>query len=225
MNQAEAAGALLARRHQTEVGSKRGGIGKFAEAPRTAEWTLRSALVRFAQPEPVRAAALLDLVRRCEWAIHPLVRVIERHLVLGDCRPSLPSRAENTSGGDDPAGEHVDGWVAVNSPDRRVEARIVDLARLVNHHPDLAEEIIAAYRSYIELETEELEALAILGPILALDELADTLTAWAPYAPADPPLTVVDEVCLELNARLSELGVTAAIDPARAGRSGQPRPS
>ncbi len=233
MNQAEAAGALLARRHQTEVRSEPGtGLSNFAEIPRSTAWTLRSALVRLAQPEPVRAAAVLDLVRRCEWTIHPLLRAIERHSVLGDRQPPLPSRSENVEGnqhpnqapggGDDPGAEHIGGWTAASSPDRHVDARIVDLARVVNHHPDLAADVIAAYRSHIELETEELEALAILGPILVLDELADSLAAWAPNAPANPPVTLVDEVCLELSDRLSKLGITAPIDP-RAGRSGQRR--
>lgn len=35
-----------------------------AERPRAGDWSLRAALTRFAQPEPVRVASLLDLVRR-----------------------------------------------------------------------------------------------------------------------------------------------------------------
>lgn len=41
----------------------------FADAPRDADWSLRSALVRFAQPEPVRAGAVLELVRRTDGAL------------------------------------------------------------------------------------------------------------------------------------------------------------
>jgi hypothetical protein len=41
----------------------------FAERPRTDDWSLRSALVRYAQPEPQRVNDLLDLVRRTEWAL------------------------------------------------------------------------------------------------------------------------------------------------------------
>lgn len=42
----------------------------YAEAERVGGWTLRSALVRFAQPEPVRASAVLELVRRTDGALH-----------------------------------------------------------------------------------------------------------------------------------------------------------
>ena len=41
----------------------------FAERPRTNDWSLRAALVRYAQPEPQRVNDLLDLVRRTEWAL------------------------------------------------------------------------------------------------------------------------------------------------------------
>lgn len=39
-----------------------------AERSRAGDWSLRAALTRFAQPEPVRVAALLDLVRRMDAA-------------------------------------------------------------------------------------------------------------------------------------------------------------
>lgn len=41
----------------------------FSERPRTHDWTLRSALVRYAQPQPARVEAVLDLTRRLEFAI------------------------------------------------------------------------------------------------------------------------------------------------------------
>ena len=41
----------------------------FAERPRTHDWSLRSALVRYAQPQPERVNDILDLVRRTEWAL------------------------------------------------------------------------------------------------------------------------------------------------------------
>jgi hypothetical protein len=41
----------------------------FAERPRVDDWSLRSALVRYAQPEPQRVNDILDLVRRTEWAL------------------------------------------------------------------------------------------------------------------------------------------------------------
>jgi hypothetical protein len=41
----------------------------FAERPRTHDWSLRSALVRYAQPEPQRVNDILELVRRVDTAL------------------------------------------------------------------------------------------------------------------------------------------------------------
>ena len=43
---------------------------EFAERPRTQDWSLRAALVRYAQAQPVRTESILDLVRRVEWALN-----------------------------------------------------------------------------------------------------------------------------------------------------------
>lgn len=43
----------------------------YGESPREGGWSLRSALVRYAQPEPLRASAVLELVRRTDGALHP----------------------------------------------------------------------------------------------------------------------------------------------------------
>lgn len=40
-----------------------------AERPRATGWSLRAALVRYAQPEPVRSGAILELVRRIDHAL------------------------------------------------------------------------------------------------------------------------------------------------------------
>lgn len=40
-----------------------------AERPRAEGWSLRAALVRYAQPEPMRVSRLLDLARRLEFAV------------------------------------------------------------------------------------------------------------------------------------------------------------
>lgn len=39
---------------------------------------MRAALVRYAQPEPLRASAVLELIRRIDAALHPYARDIER---------------------------------------------------------------------------------------------------------------------------------------------------
>ncbi len=50
----------------------------FAERPRTQDWSLRSALVRYAQPQPQRVNDILDLVRRIEWTLGKQTALIER---------------------------------------------------------------------------------------------------------------------------------------------------
>jgi hypothetical protein len=50
----------------------------FAERPRVDDWSLRSALVRYAQPEPQRVSDLLDVSRRVEWALSENGSAIER---------------------------------------------------------------------------------------------------------------------------------------------------
>jgi hypothetical protein len=48
----------------------------FAERPRTEDWSLRAALVRYAQPQPQRVDDLLDVVRRTEFAIAQHTRLL-----------------------------------------------------------------------------------------------------------------------------------------------------
>jgi hypothetical protein len=51
----------------------------FTERPRVEDWSLRAALVRYAQPEPQRVNDILDLVRRVEWALGKQSSVLARH--------------------------------------------------------------------------------------------------------------------------------------------------
>src|SRR5262249_55341345 len=78
----------------------------FAERPRVDDWSLRAALVRYAQPEPQRAARLLEVVRRAEGALNRHGKLLEGNgptiwATLGDdpparrparCRPVAPPR-------------------------------------------------------------------------------------------------------------------------------------
>jgi hypothetical protein len=50
----------------------------FAERPRVHDWSLRSALVRYAQPEPQRVNDILDCVRRIEWTLGKRTADLER---------------------------------------------------------------------------------------------------------------------------------------------------
>jgi hypothetical protein len=49
----------------------------FAERPRIEDWSLRAALVRYAQPEPERVNKILEQVRRIEWALRRHRKTIE----------------------------------------------------------------------------------------------------------------------------------------------------
>ena len=50
----------------------------FAERPRVEDWSLRSALVRYAQPQPHRASLVLSLVRRIESVLHAHAKELGR---------------------------------------------------------------------------------------------------------------------------------------------------
>jgi hypothetical protein len=70
----------------------------FAERPRQDDWSLRSALVRFAQPQPQRVEELLDLVRRTDWALGKQRALLEREgYEIWDAL----SRARTSSGSED----------------------------------------------------------------------------------------------------------------------------
>lgn len=49
-----------------------------AERPRVDDWSLRAALTRYAQPQPERASALIELVRRTEAALRPFAKQLGR---------------------------------------------------------------------------------------------------------------------------------------------------
>jgi hypothetical protein len=50
----------------------------FAERPRTENWSLRAALVRYAQPQPQRVNDLLELVRRIQGALGAQSTTLQR---------------------------------------------------------------------------------------------------------------------------------------------------
>ncbi|MET0627305.1 MAG: hypothetical protein ABW033_02460 [Acidimicrobiia bacterium] len=50
----------------------------FAERPHTENWSLRAALVRYAQPQPQRVNDLLDLVRRIQSALNAQSASLQR---------------------------------------------------------------------------------------------------------------------------------------------------
>jgi hypothetical protein len=50
----------------------------FAERPRVEDWSLRAALVRYAQPQPQRAGDILDNIRRIDFALGKQTATLER---------------------------------------------------------------------------------------------------------------------------------------------------
>jgi hypothetical protein len=110
----------------------------FSERARTDDWSLRSALVRYAQPQPERVNDVLDLVRRVEWALGKQSKRVERE------GASLWSALESGDDGDDlvallRAAQELDGlgdvvvaWAVDRtgeSPDARVDAVVADVGR------------------------------------------------------------------------------------------------
>ena len=53
-------------------------IVDFAERSRVGDWSLRSALVRYAEGEPERVSRVLESVRRLDAALHPHRKALER---------------------------------------------------------------------------------------------------------------------------------------------------
>lgn len=212
VDRAEAAGRLLAERHRNAVEADTAeSLLNVAESARIDDWTLRSALVRFAQPEPTRAGAVLELVRRSSAALQSSAAAIERHVV--NCVPTLSIDDLASTG---------DRWELEESSDPHPDGRVFDIARLCASSPEEANAILAAYRSDVdvELEPEEEAVLPLLPAVLALDHLADSLAAWAVEANEPPPLAVVDETCRSVFELMEELG-TPAEDPAERRRPGR----
>jgi hypothetical protein len=53
-------------------------VADFAERSRVGDWSLRSALVRYAEGQPVRVSRVIEHVRRIETAFHALGKVLEQ---------------------------------------------------------------------------------------------------------------------------------------------------
>lgn len=112
-----------------------------SEAPRVGDWTLRSALVRYAQPAPEAASAVLELVRRTEGALRPHARAIENGGLdaIADAQTDGPSVGEllDVAAVLDELGDELAAWAADRSrprPDAAVQrlgeqvfARLADL--------------------------------------------------------------------------------------------------
>ena len=198
------AGRRLAERHsgQDEVDPVRS-LLNYAEEPHDGDWTLRSALVRLAQPDPARVGSLLELMRRLDAPLHHVARHLQRHAVT--CDGAL-------------AADRLDRPPGDPHPD----ARTADLARLVAAGLPV-DDVVRGYDSVAPLDREERLAVPLLAVAVRFGQLARRLAAWASAGPADPPVSEVDAVIAEVSARLDELGVPVETGPPPgAGRQRRP---
>ncbi|MEM7341097.1 MAG: hypothetical protein AAF467_20740 [Actinomycetota bacterium] len=191
----------LAERH-SQPGPADDGLrlSAYAEWPRHDDWTLRSALVRLAQPEPLLSGALLESARRLDAALHPLSRTLERHLVVCD-------RALSAATFDPTSVE------AATAALPYVDTRAADLARLSTHAGVDGPELAAAYHDLDPLDDEEHEAVGLLAVAVGFDRLSDELTAWAAADPRpEPPITSVDATIRRVVGQLDTMGIPHEAD-------------
>ena len=181
-----ATGRDLARFHETTDvdGLPEHFLHAYANNLRHGDWSLRSALVRFAQPHPTVASAVLTLVRRLDAALAPHAKRLERDAVAA--RPGL--------GTDD-----TDRVVA--------DSRAADLARLAARRPDDFDAVLDAYRAEVDLDDETIEAIRLLRIAVGFDDLCELVTAWAARMDGPAPTDEVEARCRALYAELEAAGV------------------
>jgi hypothetical protein len=117
----------------------------FAERPHAEDWSLRAALVRYAQPQPQRVNDVLDLVRRLEWALGQhgplfqreggaLWQALEDGTTPGDARQAHVLDLLVVAQELDRLGDVLADWaidISGDRPDAAVDAAIADIgARL-----------------------------------------------------------------------------------------------
>lgn len=213
MGRNRSAGRLLAERHQqARPPDTARSLLDVAETARGDDWTLRSALVRVAQRDPVRAAAVLEAVRRCDAAVQPLRRSLEQHVVMSDPLIDLANLQAALGRGhlDEPAHPVAD-------------VRVADLARLIQtagRQPgDPAGELLSGYQEVAALSDDEWAALPFLSAAIELDRLSDALTDWARTATGPVPTNDIDQLSAAAQQALDSAGAPVEQGPTRAGAS------
>jgi hypothetical protein len=85
-------GRRLARDHaESDVGfDPADSLLNFAESARAGGWSLRSSLVRLAQPEPEIVGSLLEVVRRLDAPLQHISRQLQRHIVGSEAPSGSP---------------------------------------------------------------------------------------------------------------------------------------
>ena len=212
--EANEVGRRLAERHRAaaeadpaiEVDPARS-LLNYAEVPHQGDWTLRSALVRLAQPHPAQVGALLQAMRRLDAPLHHVARALQRHPAWCDPTLGLP---ETPSA----AATVIDGPAEEPEPD----VRLADLARLAAAGYDV-DALAAGYGAVTPLDQEERLALPLLALAAGFARLATDLARWADAGPDDPPLDRVVDWTDTLLAQLDRLGVPEEGPPPRGSRS------
>ena len=175
----------------------------YAESPRVGDWTLRSSLVRLAQPDPVRVGDLLSAMRRLDAPLHHVARTLQRQVAA--CDPSLDPA------GFDPTSRHTGPVEEIG------DVRTADLARLVAAGVE-GPALIAGYEELAPLDEAERMAVPLLEIAVRFEALSEVLAAWADVGPGSPPLEAVDEARTWAWARMDELGVPIETGPPPGGR-------
>jgi hypothetical protein len=108
-----------------------------AERPRVDDWSLRAALVRYAQPQPARVSAVLECVRRLDFALKPHTTRMEKQgpdvwaaLQSGDTDDPAVGLLQVATALD-ALGDVVAAWAADRSrprPDDEVDAAVAEVA-------------------------------------------------------------------------------------------------
>jgi hypothetical protein len=122
-----------------------------AERPRTENWSLRAALTRYAQPQPQRASAVIELLRRIEAALKPHTKRLERE---------GPAVWAEVTGGAPATDEHLVGLLqALAEVDRLGDVLATWAVDRADPRPDdLVDEVVAGVSARLEalgVEREE----------------------------------------------------------------------
>jgi hypothetical protein len=111
----------------------------YQERSRSGDWSLRSALCRYAQPQPQRVSAVLELVRRIDGAVQPV------HGRIAKEGPAIWQGLEAGGSPDDPLvavlgvaqeldrlGDVLAAWAEdrhASQPEAEVDAAVAEVAR------------------------------------------------------------------------------------------------
>lgn len=188
---AREAGRALADRHRSAGPAEPDPVAtilNYAEMGRTGDWSLRSAMVRLALPEPMIVVEVANHIRRLDTVLHHVATPLAKQTVLCDRAISL---------------ETVSGPPIDPYPD----TRIADVARLAASAGPVGDVVVEAYARDVDLTQEERVALPLIGVALQLDSLAQLLADWAVTAPAAPPVDDVRSTASAVKARMDELDV------------------